>query len=80
MKSFRTAIFWMHLALGVTAGLVAAGALTRLLETMLYETEPLDPWTFAITAAVLVAVATLATYVPARRGTRIAPIEALRAD
>jgi len=67
-------------ALGVTAGLVAAGALTRLLETMLYETEPLDPWTFAITAAVLVAVATLATYVPARRGTRIAPIEALRAD
>jgi putative ABC transport system permease protein len=67
-------------AAGVVVGLVAAGALTRLLETLLYETEPLDPWTFAITAILLVGVATLASYVPARRGTRIAPVEALRAE
>jgi putative ABC transport system permease protein len=65
---------------GVVAGLIAAGLLTRLLESMLYETQPLDPWTFALTAMVLVAVATLACYVPARRGTRIAPVEALRAE
>jgi putative ABC transport system permease protein len=66
--------------IGVVAGLVAAALLTRLLETMLFQTEPLDPVTFSVTALVLVVVATLASYVPARRGTRIAPIEALRAD
>jgi putative ABC transport system permease protein len=67
-------------AAGVVIGLFAAGALTRLLETLLFETEPIDVWTFATTAIVLVAVATLASYVPARRGTRIAPVEALRAE
>ena len=66
--------------IGVVAGLVVAGLLTRLLETQLYETEPLDPWTFVVTSLVLIAVATFASYVPARRGTRIAPIEALRAE
>ncbi len=67
-------------AIGVVAGLFAAGALTRLLETLLFQTEALDPLTFAVTALVLVAVATFASYVPARRGTRIAPTEALRAE
>jgi putative ABC transport system permease protein len=67
-------------AVGVVAGLVAAAGLTRILATLLYETEPLDTWTFTVTAIVLIAVATLASYVPARRGTRIAPVEALRAE
>ncbi|MCI0433818.1 MAG: ABC transporter permease, partial [Gemmatimonadetes bacterium] len=66
--------------IGVVIGLVAAGFLTRLLTTLLFETEPLDPWTFAITALVLLVVATLASYIPARRGTRIMPIEALRVE
>ncbi|HXG87785.1 MAG TPA: ABC transporter permease [Vicinamibacterales bacterium] len=66
--------------LGVVIGLLAAGGLTRLLKTMLYETEPLDLLTFAVTALVLIAVATLASYIPARRGTRVAPIQALRAE
>ena len=48
--------------------------------TLLYDTEPLDPFTFTVTALVLMFVATLASYVPARRGTRIAPIEALRVE
>ena len=52
--------------------------LTRLLTTLLYDTEPLDPRTFGVTALVLTLVATLASYIPARRGTRIAPVEALR--
>jgi putative ABC transport system permease protein len=66
--------------IGIVAGLVAAAVLTRLLETLLFETEPLDPVTFAATALVLMIVATLASYVPARRGMRIAPTEALRAE
>ena len=65
---------------GVAAGLVCAAALTRLLATLLYETEPLDPATFIVTAVLLAVVATLASYIPARRGTRIAPVQALRAE
>jgi ABC-type antimicrobial peptide transport system permease subunit len=65
---------------GVGVGLLAAGALTRLLERLLYEVEPLDPWTFALSALVLLAVAALASYVPARRGMRMAPVEALRTN
>jgi putative ABC transport system permease protein len=66
--------------IGVVAGLAGAGALTRVLETLLYETEPIDPLTFGVTAIVLIVVATLASYVPARRGTKIAPVEALRTE
>jgi putative ABC transport system permease protein len=65
---------------GIVAGLIAAGLLTRVLETLLFETEPIDPVTFAATALVLMVVATFASYVPARRGTRIAPTEALRME
>jgi putative ABC transport system permease protein len=65
-------------AIGIVAGLLAAGALTRALERLLYQIEPLDPWTFGVTALVLLVVATLASYVPARRSRRIAPVDALR--
>ena len=67
-------------SIGVVAGLVAAGALTRLLERLLFEVEPLDPWTFAVTALLLLAVATAAAFVPARRGMRMAPVDALRTN
>jgi len=67
-------------AIGVAAGLVAAAVLTRLLERLLYDVEPLDPWTFAVIALVLLVVATLASYVPARRAMHIAPIDALRTN
>jgi putative ABC transport system permease protein len=67
-------------SIGVAAGLVAAGMLTGLLERLLYEVEPLDPWTFAVTALVLLVVATVASYVPARRGMHIAPVDALRTN
>ena len=67
-------------AIGVVVGVVAASLLTRLLEGMLFEVEPFDPWTFAVTAAVLLVVAIVASYVPARRGMRMAPIDALRTN
>jgi putative ABC transport system permease protein len=65
---------------GTVAGLIAAALLTRLLETLLFQTGTLDALTFTAMAVVLVAVATLASFVPARRGTRVNPIEALRAE
>ncbi len=67
-------------SIGVVVGLIAAGALTRVLERLLYQVEPLDPWTFTVTAVVLLLVATIASYVPARRGMKMAPIDALRTN
>jgi putative ABC transport system permease protein len=67
-------------AIGVAVGLVVAAATTRVLQTLLYDTEPRDPSTFAIAAAVLMMVSILASYVPARRGTRIALAEALHPE
>jgi putative ABC transport system permease protein len=67
-------------SIGVAAGLVAAGVLTRVLERLLFEVEPLDPLTFTVTALVLLAVATVASYIPARRGMQMAPIDALRTN
>ena len=66
--------------IGVVVGLVAAAGATRVLQTLLYQTEPRDPSTFAVAALVLIAVAMLASYVPARRGTRIALAEALHPE
>ena len=64
--------------IGVLLGLVAAGALSRLLGQLLFRVEPLDPWTFAVTPLVLIVVAALASYLPARRAMQMAPLDALR--
>jgi ABC-type lipoprotein release transport system permease subunit len=65
-------------SIGIVVGLLAAAALTRLLERLLFQVAPLDPWTFAATAFALLVVATVASYVPARRGMQMAPLDALR--
>jgi putative ABC transport system permease protein len=67
-------------AVGLVVGVLAAGLLTQLLETLLFEIEPFDPWTFGATAMVLLVVAVIASCLPARRSMRIAPVEALRVN
>jgi predicted permease len=69
----------MALALtGLAIGLPAAFAVTRVMSTLLFEVSPRDPATFAAVTAVLVIVALTASYLPARRATRVDPIVALR--
>ena len=63
---------------GVVVGAAAALALTRLIAGLLYGVSPLDPVSFPVVAAGLVAVALLASLLPARRASRINPITALR--
>jgi len=65
---------------GILVGMAAARALARLVSTLLFDVSPSDPWTFAIVAALLLAVAAIAGYVPARRAMRIDPMLALRGD
>jgi ABC-type antimicrobial peptide transport system permease subunit len=65
-------------AIGVVIGLVAAGAATRVLQTLLFQTEPRDPSTFALAALLLIAITLVASFVPARRGTRLPLAETLR--
>ncbi len=73
---FRRAASWI--VGGSIAGLAAAAALTRLLESKLFGIGALDPKTFAAAAAFLLICAAVANYIPARRATRIEPMTALR--
>jgi predicted permease len=66
-------------AAGLAVGALAAVGLTRLLVSLLFETRPLDPLTFAAVAVVLLFVALVASYLPARRAARISPMESMRA-
>ncbi|WP_234800556.1 ABC transporter permease [Luteitalea pratensis] len=65
---------------GAAAGLVAAVPLSRLMSALLFEVKPLDPLTYAAVGVGLLVAAAMASYLPARRVTRIQPIEALRAE
>jgi len=64
--------------IGIGAGLAAALVLTRLMSSMLFGVRPTDFVTFAAVSLLLAGVAVLASYVPARRATRVDPIIALR--
>jgi predicted permease len=67
-------------AIGVTVGLLAAAGVMRLLSTLLFEVNPIDPVTYAMVSLTLVAATVVASYVPALRATAVDPINALRSE
>jgi putative ABC transport system permease protein len=67
-------------AIGVVAGVIGAVGVTRVIETLLYNVTPTDPISFAAVIGVLAAVGFLASYLPARRASRIDPVIALRSE
>jgi MacB-like periplasmic core domain/FtsX-like permease family len=67
-------------AVGLGVGLVAALAVTRLMSSLLFGTEPTDVVTYVAAIGVILAAAALASYLPARRASAIDPIETLKAE
>ena len=79
----RRAVLGRALALavaGAIVGLAGAVATSGLFQSLLFEVSPLDPLALAAAGILLILVAVAAAYVPARRATRIDPVQALRAD
>jgi predicted permease len=82
-KTVRRMFVWQgtRVALiGVVVGALAAVALTRYIQTLLFGVERLDGMAFAGMSAVMLAVALLASYIPARRASRVDPLVALRTE
>ena len=65
---------------GIAIGVVAAAGVARLMTSLLYDVEPVDPLTYAAVAIALIGVAALASYVPARRASAVDPAESLAAE
>jgi predicted permease len=81
----RTQVVWLVLrettvlvAIGLTIGVPAAMGVTRLISGMLYGVKPTDPATYAFATSILLIVAGFASYLPAKRASRVDPMEALR--
>ena len=65
-------------AAGTAAGIVVALILTRVMSALLFGVSPVDPMTYAVVSGILGSVAVLSSYIPARRASRVDPVEALR--
>jgi ABC-type antimicrobial peptide transport system permease subunit len=70
----------MLACVGLTIGLLSAWALTQVLQSHLFEVSPTDPATYGAVSFLLLSVALIASYLPARRASRIDPMEALRSE
>jgi len=70
----------MVTGIGAVVGLLAALAGSRAIASLLYGVGPRDPFVFVVTTVVLLLVATLACWLPARSAARLSPLEALRTD
>ncbi|MGH7461688.1 MAG: hypothetical protein ACREMA_11780, partial [Longimicrobiales bacterium] len=66
--------------IGATLGIAGAAAVTRILRGLLFEVEPVDPQILALTLALLSGVTLAACWIPARRATRVDPLETLRSE
>jgi len=66
--------------LGIAVGLLLVAGGARSLQTLLFEVAPTDPLTLGCTVVLLIAFASLASWIPARRAARVNPAEALRSD
>lgn len=77
LKLIMRSGMWL-VTVGLVIGLAGALALTRLMNTLLFEVSPTDPMTFGAVALCLISVALLACYIPARRATKVDPLIALR--
>ena len=67
-------------AAGIALGIGVAVVLTRVMSAFLFGVGPMDPITYVVVSGALASVALLATYLPARRASRVNPIAALRTD
>jgi ABC-type antimicrobial peptide transport system permease subunit len=74
----RNGLVWG--AIGAGLGLVTAAALSQLMSTLLFGIKPIDPLTYIAVAITLLAATAVASYLPARRITRVNPVDALRAE
>ena len=82
-KTVRRMFVWQGAQvalLGVVVGALAAAGLTKYIQTLLFDVGRLDLTAFAGMSAVMLAVALLASYIPARRASRVNPVVALRAE
>jgi putative ABC transport system permease protein len=66
--------------IGLVLGLIASAGVTRLIQSLLYGTQPLDPIVFILVSVALLAVAAVSCLIPAWRASRLDPIEALRTE
>ena len=66
--------------LGVIFGVGAAFATMRLMTSILFNVSPMDPWTYLLATAVVIAIAWIACYLPSRRAAQVNPVDALRAE
>jgi ABC-type antimicrobial peptide transport system permease subunit len=68
----------MLTGIGIAIGVAVAIGLSRLVADLLYDVSAMDPMTFTVIPAVLIVVAAVAIYIPARRASRVDPVVALR--